>query len=248
MEHVHELWFTALLNQYLAGPANQLIELVGMHAHDPLKPWTNYNAMLVLGTLLILLLPWLVRGGMSVEKPSKLAQTFEVVFEYLKAQSKEVAGHDGPKYIFYFLSVFTIILIYNLLGVVPTLESPTMSTAVPLGLAMMTFIYYNAMGVQAQGVIGHLKHFAGPILWLGPIMFVLELISHSIRPVSLTIRLYANMVASEQISIAFIELVPWVIPAIFFGLHVIVSILQAYIFTTLTMAYVGGVVAHEEAH
>jgi F-type H+-transporting ATPase subunit a len=109
-----------------------------------------------------------------------------------------------------------------------------------------SFIYYQAAGVKEQGILGHLKHFAGPVWWLAWFMFPLEIISHFIRPMSLTIRLYANMFAGEQITIAFIELTKYVIPVVFMGLHVFVSFLQSYIFTTLSMAYVGGAVAHED--
>jgi len=86
----------------------------------------------------------------------------------------------------------------------------------------------------------------GPVWWLAPFMFAIELISHFIRPVSLTIRLFANMLAGEQVTIAFMNLVPIGIPAALMGLHTFVSFLQAFIFTILTMAYVGMAVAHED--
>ncbi|MDX2268967.1 MAG: F0F1 ATP synthase subunit A [Bryobacter sp.] len=244
--HEHELWFTALLNQYLAGPANSAMALVGQHAHDAAKPWTNYNSMLLLSLLVMLVLPWLVRGTLSMDKPGKLSQLGELFVEFIKGHSKEVIGHDGPKYRFWFMTMFLGILIMNLVGLVPTLESPTMYPAVPLGFAVASFFYYNAMGVKEQGLLGHLKHFAGPVMWLAPLMFPLEIISHLIRPMSLTIRLYANMFAGEQITISFIELTKYVIPVVFMALHFFVSFLQAYIFTTLSMAYVGGAVAHED--
>ena len=246
MHEEHELWFTALLNQYLAAPANALIELVGLHAHEHDKPWTNYNAMLVLVVGFLLVLPWLVRAGLSLARPGYLQQTFELLVEFIKGQATEVIGHDGPKYAFWFLTCFTFILFSNLLGVIPTFESPTMNAAVPLGIAVATFIYYNAMGIQAQGIIGHLKHFMGPVWWLAPFMFAIELISHLIRPVSLTIRLFANMLAGEQVTVAFAQLIPIGAPALLMGLHTFVSFLQAFIFTILTMAYVGMAVAHED--
>lgn len=244
--HEHELWFTALLNQTLAGPANAAIALFGQHAHDPAKPWTNFNAMLIFTALIFLVLPWIVRAGISVDKPGKFSQIFEMLFKYIKAQAHEVAGHDGPKHVFWFCTCFFFILVANLVGVIPTLESPTMFAAVPLGIAMATFLYYNGAGIKAQGLVGHLKHFAGPIWWLAWFMFPLELISHSIRPVSLTIRLFANMMAGEQITLNFLDLTHYVVPVIFMGLHTFVSFLQAFIFMTLTMAYVGGAIAHED--
>jgi F-type H+-transporting ATPase subunit a len=244
--HEHELWFTTLLNQYLAGPANAIIALFGQHAHDAAKPWNNYNSMLVLSILILLALPWLVRAGLSVDRPGKFSQIFEMLSEFMTSHSKEVVGHDGPKYRFWFLTLFTTILTMNLVGLVPTLESPTMYPAVPLGLAVASFLFYQYAGIKEQGILGHLKHFAGPVWWLAWFIFPLEIISHLIRPMSLTIRLYANMLAGEQITISFIEATKYIIPIVFMGLHIFVSVLQSFIFTTLSMAYVGGVVAHED--
>jgi F-type H+-transporting ATPase subunit a len=116
---------------------------------------------------------------------------------------------------------------------------------VPLGCAAATFIYYNLMGLQANGVGKYLAHFAGPMPLLAPLMVPIEIISHLARPLSLTIRLYANMYAGEQVTMAFMGLVPLIIPAAFMGLHVFVSLLQAYIFMLMTMMYVAGATAHE---
>lgn len=244
--HEHELWFTALLNHYLAAPANAIIALFGQHAHDADKPWTNFNSMLVLAILIILPLPWIVRGSLSAEKPGKIAQMFELFVNFMRDHSKEVIGHDGPKYRFWFLTLFLFILVMNLMGLVPTLESPTMYPAVPLGLAVASFLYYQYAGVKEQGILGHLKHFAGPVMLLAWFIFPLELVSHLIRPMSLTIRLYANMLAGEQITVSFIEATKYIVPVVFMGLHLFVAVLQSFIFVTLSMAYVGGVIAHED--
>ena len=96
--HEHELWFTALLNQYLAGPANAAIEAFGQHAHEHAKPWTNYNAMLVLIVALLLVLPWIVRAGQSLAKPGNLQQIFELLISFVKTQAEEVIGYGGAKY------------------------------------------------------------------------------------------------------------------------------------------------------
>ena len=110
---------------------------------------------------------------------------------------------------------------------------------------MAAFAYYHLAGIQAQGAGKYALHFAGPVWWLAPLMIPIELISHLARPMSLTIRLFANMFAGEMVTVIFLGLVPVVIPAVFMGLHVFVSFLQAYIFTLLTMVYVQGAVAHE---
>ena len=117
--------------------------------------------------------------------------------------------------------------------------------AVPLGLAILTFLFYNFHGIRAQGPIGYLKHFAGPVWWMAWLIFPIEVVSHLARVLSLTIRLYANMFASDLVTLVFFSLIPIAIPAIFLGLHVAVSVIQAFVFMLLTMIYLSLAVAHE---
>jgi F-type H+-transporting ATPase subunit a len=242
----HELWFTELLNNYFAAPAKAVLSLVGMHAENPDRPWANFVAMEILVALVIVVLFGFLRSRMSVDKPGKLQHIFEVIYSFLRSQSEEIIGHDGPKYVSWAGTLFIFILFGNLLGVIPSFESPTMFPPVPAGAAIATFLYYNTLGFAHQGVIGWLKHFWGPIWWLGFLMFPIEVVSHLARPLSLTIRLYANMLAGEKVTLVFLGLTYLVAPAIFMGLHVFVSLIQAYIFTVLTMIYIGGAVSHEE--
>ncbi len=244
----HELWVTALFNRYLAGIANGILSLFGQHAHDPAHPWTNYVTMqIVVAIAMMILFAWL-RPRLSMDRPGKAQHVFEVVYEFLHSQAEEAVGHAGRKYLAFFGTLFLFILFANLIGVVPTFESPTMFPPVPLGCAVAAFLYYNFVGMQANGPGKYLAHFAGPMPLLAPLMIPIEIISHLARPLSLTIRLYANMYAGEQVTLAFLGLTYLVFPAIFMGLHVFVSFLQAFVFALLTMIYVGGAVAHEEEH
>jgi len=244
--HEHELWFTTLLNHYLAAPANALFSAVGFHPEDPTKPWSNYIAMELLVIAALVLVAAIVRASLSVDRPGRLQLIFENLYTFLAEQAHDIIGHGYKKRMSYFAMVFLFVLTSNLLGIIPTFESPTMYYFVPAGLAIATFLYYNGQGVQEQGVLGHLKHFCGPMWWLAWFMFPLEIVSHCIRPVSLTIRLYANMLAGEQVTVGFLSLIPWAVPVVFMGLHVFVSFVQAFIFTMLSMVYVGEAVAHEE--
>ncbi len=115
-------------------------------------------------------------------------------------------GHDGHHYVAYFGTIFIFILFSNLIGVIPGLESPTMVPSVPAGCAIATFFYYNIVGVQANGIVKYLAHFAGPMPLLAPLMIPIELVSHLARPLSLTIRLFANMYAGEQVTMVFLKL------------------------------------------
>jgi F-type H+-transporting ATPase subunit a len=136
------------------------------------------------------------------------------------------------------------ILICNLIGVIPGFESPTAVPVVPLGCAICAFVYYQAQGFKHAG-ISYLKHFAGPMPALAPLMVPIELISHLARVLSLTIRLYANMFAGDMVTLVFFSLVPIGVPIVFLGLHIGVSLLQTYIFVLLTTVYLAGAVAEE---
>ena len=242
----HELWLTALLNDHLAGLANAILGLVGYHAQDAMRPWSNMMAMQLLVVLIIVVLFALLRGMLSMDKPGKLQHSFELIYEFLHGQTEEAVGHHGLQYIAFFGTLFIFILFCNLIGIVPGFESPTMFPSVPAGCAIAAFLYYNIMGVKAVGVGHYLAHFAGPSPLLAPLMIPIEIVSHFARPLSLTIRLYANMLAGEKVTLVFLGLTYLVVPAAFMALHVFVSFLQAFVFTILTMMYVGGAVAHEE--
>jgi len=110
---------------------------------------------------------------------------------------------------------------------------------------VLTFLYYNFHGVRVQGPIGYLKHFAGPLWWLAPLMFPIEIISHLARMMSLTIRLYANMFASDLLTLVWFSLIPIVWPSVFLGLHLAVSVIQAFVFMLLSMIYLSMAVSHE---
>jgi len=243
--HEHELWFTALLNKYAAAPANALFQLVGFHTEDPAKPWSNYMAMEILVILILCTAALALRASLSVDRPGKFQLLIEGIYGFIADLAKDIIGHDYRKRLPWFAMVFLFILTSNLLGIIPSFESPTMYYFVPAGAAIATFFYYNGQGIQEQGLLGHLKHFCGPVLLIAWFMFPLEVISHMIRPVSLTIRLYANMLAGEQVTLGFLAMAPWVVPVVFMALHVFVSFVQAFIFMMLGMVYVGEAVAHE---
>ena len=241
----HEIWLTRLFNDRLAGLGNSILSIFGIHATHPERPWANFVTMELLVAAIIVMIVLVLRTRLSVDKPGNVQQFFEVIYEFLRGQSEDQMGHDGPKYLGYFATVFIFILFCNLIGIIPGFESPTMSPSVPAGCALATFVYYNIMGFRANGVFRYLKHFAGPIALLAPLMVPIELISHLARPLSLTIRLFANMLAGEKVTVVFLGLTYLVAPAVFMGLHVFVSFLQAYIFVLLTMMYVNSAVAHE---
>jgi F-type H+-transporting ATPase subunit a len=245
MHEAHELWLTRLFNEYLAGPAVSLLTALGISMENPARPWANWMVMEILVVLILVVLFALLRPRLSVENPGKLQHLFEIVYIFLRDTAQEVGIHHFKKYVPYFGTLFVFILFMNLIGIIPGFESPTMNPSVPAGCAIATFLYYNFQGIRENGPLKYAAHFAGPMPALAPLMIPIELVSHLARPLSLTIRLFANMFAGEQVTIAFLGLTYIIGPAIFMGLHVFVSFLQAYIFTLLTMIYVGGAVEHE---
>jgi F-type H+-transporting ATPase subunit a len=200
--------------------------------------------MQILVVLLLMVLVAVLRTRLSAERPGKLQHTFELIYEFVRGQAEDQVGHAAPRYLAFFGTLFLFILTCNLIGLIPAFESPTKNPSVTCGCALATFFYYNLMGVRANG-FKYILHFMGPKWWLAPLMFPIEIISHLARPLSLTVRLYANMFAGEQVTLVFLQMTKFLIPVIFMGLHLFVGVVQAYIFMLLAMAYVGGAVAHE---
>lgn len=238
-----EIWITRLFNDHLAGLGNAFVNLVGWPSVA--RPWTNYVCMEILVAAIIVVVFALLRGRLSPDRPGKFQQTFELIQDFVRTQGEEQIEHHSDRYIAFFGALFVFILFSNLIGVIPGFESPTKYPSVPLGCALVTFLFYNVVGVATIGPINYAKHFAGPLWWLAPLMIPIEIISHFARPLSLTVRLFANMYAGEQITMVFLGLTYFAIPAVFMGLHVFVSLIQAYVFMVLTMLYVGSAVSHE---
>jgi len=201
--------------------------------------------MELLVAAIIVVLFAVLRARLSVDNPGKLQHLFELVYEFVRGQANDTIAHGADRYVGFFGTLFIFILFMNLIGIVPGFESPTMSPMVPLGLAVSAFVYYNWAGLRAQGVLGYLKQFIGPVWWLFFLMIPIEIISHLARPLSLTVRLFANMFAGEKVTFTFLTLTYFIAPTIFMGLHVFVAMLQAYIFMLLTIIYVSMAVAHE---
>jgi F-type H+-transporting ATPase subunit a len=239
-----ELGLTALFNDHFAGVANSILGMVGLTAEHPDRPWENWIVMEILVVAILIALVAVLRASLSVDKPGKIQHLFESIYEFLIHQAHEVGIHHPEKYVNYFGTLFIFILSMNLIGAIPGFESPTMTVAVPAGMAVCTFLYYNAMGFRENG-IKYLLHFMGPVWWMAWLMIPIEIISHLARPLSLTVRLYGNMSGGEQVTESFLKLVHLLVPVIFMGLHVFVALLQAYVFTLLSMIYVSMATAHD---
>src|SRR5579872_1104175 len=202
----HEIWLTRLFNDHLASLGNSILSLAHVQAENPARPWANFITMQILVAVIIIVLFALLRPRLSMDRPGKLQHIFEVIYSFLRGEATDNIGHEGPKFLPFVGTLFIFILFCNLIGIIPGFESPTMNPSVPAGCAVLVFLYYNFMGFKQQGIFGYLAHFAGPIWWLAPLMIPIELVSHMARPLSLTIRLFANMLAGEKVTVAFLGL------------------------------------------
>ncbi len=252
---MEQLWFTGILNRAFGHAANALLNAVHLPAKDAAHPISNAFAMevLVVGVLLLLFIA--IRASLSVEKPGHIQHFAESVHEFVDDQMVEsIIGHNGRPFIPFLISLALFILLSNLLGLVPGFEAPTASPVVPLGCALFTFFYYHFHGVRKQGIGHYIMHFAGPQDPTVPLairipvaimLFPIEIVSHFARIMSLTVRLYANMFAGDLVTMAFFSLLPIVLPVVFLGLHLGVSLIQTYIFIMLASVYLAGAVAEE---
>jgi len=242
-----QLWFTALLNKVLGGPINHLLQKLPtpFHPANPEAPITNAVAMEVLVVVILIVLFLMIRSRLSVEKPAGLQHAAEMLDEFVRSTCSDIIGHHYERFVPLLTAIFVFVLVCNLIGVIPTFESPTADVTVPLGLAMVSFIYYNVHGLRKNGAWGYFKHFLGPVWWLAPLMLLIEIISHFARLLSLTVRLWANIFAGDLVTMAFFSMIPLAVPVIFNMLHIGVALLQAYVFMLLTIIYLSGAVAEE---
>lgn len=173
---------------------------------------------------------------------------FELIAEFVLRLGDMMMGAHNRKYLPFVATIFCYIFFMNLLGLVPGFSGSTDSVPFNLGIALTVFIMYNFWGVREVGIINYIKHFGGPIWWLFPFLFVVELISHVVRPLSLSLRLFGNMTADHAILGAFTEMTRVVVPVFFYFMGTFVCFMQAFVFTLLTMLYIQSATAHEEGH
>jgi F-type H+-transporting ATPase subunit a len=251
---MEQLTFTTFLNHWFGPSVLALLNAFHVHPKHPSRPISDSFAMEFLVVLLLTVFFIAVRARLSVERPGGLQHTMEGIHGFVANMADEVIGHHGNKFVPYLATLGMFILVCNLIGLVPGLESPTAVPVVPLGCALLTWFYYQYHGVKANGPVGYLKHFIGPQdkemplvmrLFLPILMFPIEVFSHLARVLSLTTRLTANMFAGEMVTLVFFSLIPLGIPVLFEGLHIGVSLIQTYIFVLLACVYLGEATGQE---
>ncbi len=170
---------------------------------------------------------------------------FESTVEFIVSICEMVIGEEGEEFVPFFATLFFFIFVSNLMGLLPGFTPPTDNVNTTFALGIFIFFYYNYLGIREHG-IGYLKQFMGPLVALAPLMFVIELVSHFVRPFSLGLRLFGNMVGDHTVLSLFLGLVPYyLLPVIFYGLGLFVCFMQAFVFTILSMIYVSMAISHD---
>ncbi|HXP71043.1 MAG TPA: F0F1 ATP synthase subunit A, partial [Candidatus Dormibacteraeota bacterium] len=267
----HLNWFTILLNKIFGGAANALLAAVHVHPNDPAYPIPNFVAGTIAVCLIAMIFFLWLRPRISVDRPGATQQVMEALLTNsmgvgIRDLLDDNVEHHARQYLPMVGSVAIFILFANAISVLPAFESPTGHPSVPLACAILTFAYYNLAGLKEHGPLGYAKHFAGPVWWLSWLIFPVEIISHTARLLSLTVRLWANIFASELIYVIFLGLFiapavtvghthpllgyalgifPAVIPIAFIALHLFVAVIQAFVFTILPALYIGMATAEE---
>lgn len=238
-------YFAGLLNSLFGGAVTALLVRIRLAPGDPGHPIPNYVAGEVLVLIVLIVGAAVLRSQLSVERPGRLQLMMEWVVEFTRGMADEVVGEGGRQYVALVATLGLFIVLCNLMGLIPTFKSPTAEPAVPLGCALIVFLHYNYQGFRKHGFIGYLKQLCGPLMAIAFLMFPVEIFSNVLRMLSLTARLYANMLAGGLIDSIFTGMIPVGIPAVFMALHVFESLLQAYIFMILPLLYISLAVTEE---
>ncbi len=246
MKYTYPFW-----HSFLAKFGTTPEAVFGPYSPETAIPW--YTVMFFIACFLSVTIIWILKGKLSVEEPGSGQQTLELGVLAVRDMLADIVGPHGLKYFPVVMTFAVLILVSNLMGLFPLFMSPTAAVSVTFALGLSSFLYYNFIGIKENGIMGHVKHLAGPIWWIAWLIFPIELISNFIRPFSLGIRLFGNIFADEQVFGTMAGLAPpytyWLIPVLILlmGLSVFVAFIQTFVFILLSQLYLSEVshVPHE---
>jgi F-type H+-transporting ATPase subunit a len=244
MAYTHPFW-TKFLAKFGTTPEAAF----GPYTPETAIPW--YTVMFVIACILSVAIIWILKGQLSEDEPGYGQQTLEVGVLAVRGMIEDIIGPHGLQYFPVVITFAVLILVSNLMGLFPLFMSPTSATSVTFALGLASFLYYNWIGIKENGILGHLKHLAGPIWWISWLIFPIELISNFIRPFSLGIRLFGNLFADEKVVHTVSHLAPpwtWIAPLALMPLSIFVSFIQTFVFILLSQLYLSEVshAPHEE--
>jgi F-type H+-transporting ATPase subunit a len=244
------LWIVEAVNAVLGPLVKAMLAPLGFH-FEGAEVIPPYLVMVMLIFVAITGMCLVMRSRLSVENPGRFQILLEDGVMAIVGLLEEWIGPDGRAYLPLIATLGLFILLCNYAGLVPGLMSPTTSINVTLGCAITTWVYYHLQGVKAQGAWGYLKHFMVPpgAHWtIGFVYFPIEIISHTSRVLSLSIRLFGNIFGEELVILILFSIIPFLVPLPMMFLGLVTASLQAFIFVLLTTIYLGGAVAssHEQ--
>ena len=214
----------------------------GPYTPENAIPW--YTVMFVISCILSVVIIWIFKGRLSEVEPGGGQQTLELSVLAVRSMLEDIVGPHGLKYFPVVMTFAVVILVSNLMGLFPLFMSPTAATSVTFALGITSFLYYNYIGISENGLFRHLKHFAGPVWWIAPLIFPIEVISNLIRPFSLGIRLFGNLFADEKVLVTVAYLKPpitWFAPIPLMAFSVFVAFIQTFVFILLSQLYLSEV-------
>jgi F-type H+-transporting ATPase subunit a len=263
---------THFVNHYLGAFALAILNALHIQPDNPELPIPQHVVMGAIVLILVTALALILKSRLSVDKPGAMQQVAELLITNpmrlgIRDILDESAGKHARSYIFLIGTISLFILFSNLLSLFPLFSAPTGNVTVPLACATVIFIYFNWQGIRHHGALGYAKHFAaGTKWWIAWLIMPVEIISTLARVLSLTVRLYANIFASDMIYALFLSLLaqtttlvwdwsplagmvigifPALIPLLFIALHVLVAFVQTILFTVLPASYLGMATAEE---
>ena len=241
VEDVHSWWTDGITigAAHIAGVAPR-------GEHGELEGWIpDHVAMAFVVFLFCAIVFPLLKRNYRKDVPGAAQNVVELFVDFLRGLIKENIPHHGEKYLPIVGGFFFFIFLSNFCGLFFFLQPPTANLNTTFALSITCFLFFNAAGIKAHGVLGYLKHFLGPVLLLSPLMFTIEMIGNFARALSLSMRLYGNIFGEHTATGIFTSLVPIVVPWPMLALGIFGALLQAYVFTLLTTVYLGGATAHE---
>ena len=219
--------------------------------HDPI---TQKFISAIALALLIIFFAWLAyskvsslsrRRGYIIPRRFGLVGLFDFFVESFVHYHDSILGVENRKYVPLCGSVFLFIFLSNIFGLIPGMAAITTTVVINLSIAIVVFVYFNALGIKTHGLVGYLKHFAGPVLLIAPLMFAIEVFSTTLRVLTLNLRLYWNISADHIVMSAFMDLHP-ICGVVAYFLGFFVAFMQAFVFATLTIIYIQLAVQHSE--
>jgi F-type H+-transporting ATPase subunit a len=243
-------WLTKLYDKQVKG--SFLDDFFEFSRFDAMKPHLGlyqFEALCFALFIVVAVSIFVIFSARKISKePGKLQTFLEMIVELIRGIVSTLMGEGNNKLVPYLGSLFLFILTMNLLGLIPLFRSPTMVLSVTFGLGVFTFLFVHYSGFKENGIFGHLKHFAGPILVLAPLFIVVETIGELVKPFSLSLRLYGNIYGEDSVIEQLLELgggqIPLHLPILF--LAIVTSLLQAFVFVALTSIYLKLFVSHDE--